>query len=72
MISLNTNIIANKAAQQLSMNNTSLQKSLQRLSSGSRIADPADDAGGLAVSMRLSAQIKRSRVLKQTSIMRLA
>ena len=60
MISLSINIVANKAAQQLSMNNVSLQKSLQRLSSGSRIADPADDAGGLAVSMRY-AQISRSR-----------
>jgi flagellin len=61
MISLNTNIVASNAARNLSINNTSLQKSLQRLSSGSRIANPADDAGGLAVSMRLSAQIKRSR-----------
>ena len=59
MISLNTNIMASKAAQQLSANNVSLQKSLQRLSSGSRIADPADDAGGLAVSMRLQAQVNR-------------
>ena len=61
MISLNTNIVAGKAAQQLSINNTSLQKSLQRLSSGSRIASPSDDAGGLVVSMRLQAQISRSR-----------
>jgi flagellin len=32
-----------------------LQKSLNRLSSGSKIVSPADDAGGLAVSMKLSA-----------------
>ena len=61
MITLNTNIVANQASRSLSINNTALQKSLQRLSSGSRIASPADDAGGLAVSMRLSAQIKRSK-----------
>ena len=61
MISLNTNIVANQASRSLSLNNSSLQKSLQRLSSGSRIASPADDAGGLAVSMRLSASIKRAR-----------
>jgi flagellin len=36
-----------------------LQKSLNRLSSGSRIVNPADDAGGLAVSMKLSATAKR-------------
>jgi flagellin len=36
-----------------------LQKSLNRLSSGSKIVSPADDAGGLAVSMKLSAAAKR-------------
>ena len=61
MITLNTNIVAKQASQNMSINNTALQKSLQRLSSGSRIASPADDAGGLAVSMRLSAQIKRAK-----------
>ena len=61
MISLNTNIVANQASRSLSLNNSSLQKSLQRLSSGSRIASPADDAGGLAVSMRLDAQVNRTQ-----------
>jgi len=37
-----------------------LQKSLARLSSGSRISEASDDAGGLAVSMKLSAAIKRT------------
>ena len=36
-----------------------LAKSLQRLSSGSKITSPADDSAGLAVSMKLSAQIAR-------------
>jgi flagellin len=36
-----------------------LQKSLNRLSSGSKIVNPADDAGGLAVSMKLSATARR-------------
>jgi flagellin len=36
-----------------------LQKSLNRLSSGQRIVSPGDDAGGLAVSMKLSATAKR-------------
>jgi flagellin len=37
-----------------------LQRSLNRLSSGSKIVNPSDDAGGLAVSMKLSAAAKRS------------
>jgi flagellin len=42
------------------MANSNLQKSMARLSSGSKIVSPADDAGGLAVSMRLGAAISRS------------
>ena len=37
-----------------------LQKSLSRLSSGIKITSPADDAGGLAVSMKMSAAIRRT------------
>jgi len=37
----------------LKSNHANLQKSLDRLSSGRRITEPADDAGGLAVSMKL-------------------
>ena len=36
-----------------------LQKSLNRLASGSRIIQPADDTGGLAVSMKLQSSISR-------------
>ena len=36
-----------------------LSKSLARLSSGSKITSPADDSAGLAVSMKLNAQIAR-------------
>ncbi|MBT3570300.1 MAG: flagellin, partial [Opitutae bacterium] len=43
----------------LSKNNAALQKSLTRLSSGTRINKPSDDAGGLAVSMKLNASINR-------------
>jgi len=60
MISINTNPAASAAAYNLGNINTSLQKSLQRLSSGSRINSSYDDAGGLAVSMRLSASIRRT------------
>jgi len=60
MISINTNPAATAAAYNLGNINTSLQKSLQRLSSGSRINSSYDDAGGLAVSMKLSASIRRT------------
>lgn len=36
-----------------------LSKSLARLSSGSKIVNPADDAAGLAVASRLDAQVRR-------------
>ena len=41
-----------------------LSKSLARLSSGSKITSPEDDAAGLAVSMRFDAQINRINATK--------
>ena len=58
-LTINTNQAASTASYYLSKNNAALQKSLTRLSSGSRINKPADDAGGLAVSMKLNASISR-------------
>jgi len=60
MISINTNSASSAAAYNLSNTNVSLQRSLQKLSSGSRINSSFDDAGGLAVSMKLSASIRRT------------
>jgi flagellin len=60
MISINTNTAATSAAYNLSNTNVNLQRSLNRLSSGSRINSSMDDAGGLAVSMKLSASIRRT------------
>ena len=60
MISLNTNTASMAAAYNLSNTNVNLQRSLNRLSSGSRINSSMDDAGGLAVSMKLSASIRRT------------
>lgn len=57
---INTNYSATVASNNLSASNAMLQKSLNRLSSGSRIVNPGDDAGGLGVSIRLSAAAKRS------------
>ena len=57
---INTNYSATVASNNLASSNAMLQKSLNRLSSGSKIVNPSDDAGGLAVSMKLSAAAKRS------------
>ena len=58
-LTINTNAAAVTASYNLSRNNAALQKSLSRLSSGKRIVETSDDAGGLAVSMKLNAQISR-------------
>ena len=59
-LTINTNPAAIRASFNLSKNHNNLQKSLTRLSSGKRITKPSDDAGGLAVSMKLSASINRT------------
>ena len=56
---VHTNTAAEKATYFLGRNNQALQKSLTRLASGNRITGPADDAGGLAVAMKLSSAIHR-------------
>jgi flagellin len=48
---------ATRASQYLAANHQNLQKSLDRLSSGKRITEASDDAGGLAVSMKLEHSI---------------
>ena len=59
-IVINTNTAASLASYNLSSTNVNLQRSLNRLSSGSRINSSFDDAGGTAVSMKLSASIRRT------------
>ena len=56
---INTNVEAQRTANNLMASQRSLHKSLARLSSGSKIVDPSDDAAGLAVSSRLSSQMRR-------------
>jgi flagellin len=59
-IVVNSNASATEASFNLSRNNEALRKSLGRLSSGKRINNPADDAGGLAVAYKLNSTINRS------------
>ena len=60
-LTINTNPAAIRASFNLTENNKHLQASLTRLSSGKRITKPADDAGGLAVSMKLTSSINRTK-----------
>src|SRR5882724_7651899 len=57
---INTNISAENAASNLQKSSAMLAKSLSRLSSGSKITNPSDDAAGVAVAARLDSQIKRT------------
>ncbi|HEX4343226.1 MAG TPA: flagellin [Verrucomicrobiae bacterium] len=56
---INSNITAQVSADNLQASQTMLSKSLSRLSSGSKIISPSDDAAGLAVASRLDAQVQR-------------
>jgi len=56
---INTNPGAAMAARILGESSSALQKSLSRLSSGSKIASPSDDAAGTGVAMKFGAQINR-------------
>ena len=59
-IVVNTNSAATTASSNLSKSNEALRKSLGRLSSGKRITTPADDAGGLAVALKLASKTNRT------------
>ncbi|NDP60249.1 MAG: flagellin [Oxalobacteraceae bacterium] len=57
---INTNLASLNAQRNLSTSQSSLATSLQRLSSGLRINSAKDDAAGLAISDRLTSQIRGS------------
>ncbi len=61
---INTNISAQVAANNLANSSDLLTKSLARLSSGSKIVSPSDDAAGMAVASRLDAQVQRLEAAK--------
>ena len=61
---INTNITAQSSANNLQNSHAMLAKSLARLSSGSKIVNPSDDAAGLAVASRLDAQVQRLNAAK--------
>jgi flagellin-like hook-associated protein FlgL len=62
---INTNVAANSIQRNLSANQANLQKSLARLSSGSKLNEPKDDVGSFAVASRLTAAINRNARAQQ-------
>ncbi len=55
---INTNIASLNAQRNLNTSQCALATSLQRLSSGLRINSAKDDAAGLAISERMTSQIR--------------
>ena len=66
-IVVNSNASATTASFNLSRANDALRKSLGRLSSGNRINNPADDAGGLAVAYKLNSKANRTTAILQNT-----
>ena len=58
MLSINTNVGALRAADSAYSVNKSMETSMQRLSSGKRINGAMDDAAGLQISQRMTAEIR--------------
>jgi len=58
MTVINTNVSSLNAQAALASNARGLTKAMQQLSTGKRISSAADDAAGLAISTRLTSQIK--------------
>jgi len=55
---INTNVKSIMAQNALSVNNRSLSKAMEQLSTGKRINGAADDAAGLAIASKMQAQIR--------------
>ena len=58
MTSINTNTLATLASNSLSRNDRAMAISMERLSTGIRINSAKDDAAGLAISSRMTSQIR--------------
>lgn len=57
-LSINTNVASLNSQRNLNVSQKAMQTSIQRLSSGLRINSAKDDAAGLAISERMTAQIR--------------
>ena len=66
-IVVNSNASASSASLNLSRANDVLTESLLKLSSGNRIKNPVDDAGGLVVTYKLNTKENRASVILQNT-----
>ena len=64
---INTNVAAINASRTLRGSTTSLNKSLERLSSGLRINRAADDAAGLAIAEGFRSLVKGAAVAQRNA-----
>jgi len=59
---INTNLVSLNAQRNLTMSQSSLATSMQRLSSGLRVNSAKDDAAGLAIAERMNSQVRGMNV----------
>ena len=57
MATINTNVAAQMAANALAKNDRAMTQTMERLATGTRINSASDDAAGLAISSKLTAQV---------------
>jgi flagellin len=67
VIGINTNFASISAQRNLSATQTGLQTSIERLSSGLRVNSAKDDAAGLAIAERMTAQIRGAEVASRNA-----
>jgi flagellin len=66
-VQINTNVMSLNSQRALSANQADLSRSLQRLSSGLRINSAKDDAAGLAISSRMTGQLRGMSVARRNA-----
>jgi len=67
-LGINSNIPAFRNANQLNQTNNNLNRGFERTSSGKRINSAADDAAGIAIATRLTAQIFGSQTASRNAL----
>jgi flagellin len=67
MTAINTNSIATLAANALKRNERTMQTSMERLSTGKRINSAKDDAAGLAIAAKMTAQVSGLKVASRNA-----
>ena len=66
-MTINTNVVSINAQRNLGLSGNSLATSMQRLSSGLRVNSAKDDAAGLAISERMSTQVRGLQVASRNA-----